>query len=177
MNADSGPEVAFKNRKVGLVLCGVGQLLLGACCVLMVGLLLVCVFVVNFLPQSARAEMNAPMMTPAFLFYGALGVLFIVLGIGSIMARRWARALALIISWIWLIGGVSALVILLHHAVLRHDFEGTARSGGDAGVLRAAGVCCLGRLPPAYGCMVVRAGRAGVHVCVVRRYLCPDWCA
>jgi hypothetical protein len=40
-------------------------------------------------------------------------VAFIWLGIGSIRCRRWARALMLILSWSWLVTGVTAISFLL----------------------------------------------------------------
>ncbi|MHC4308912.1 MAG: hypothetical protein ACYSSN_03110 [Planctomycetota bacterium] len=35
------------------------------------------------------------------------------MGIGSIKARRWARALLLVTSWIWLVGGIGGIIYLL----------------------------------------------------------------
>ncbi|HWF92044.1 MAG TPA: hypothetical protein VN684_07155, partial [Terriglobales bacterium] len=46
------------------------------------------------------------------LWYALMAAIFITLGIGSIQARRWAHALSLILSYIWLIGG-SLVVVLL----------------------------------------------------------------
>jgi len=48
----------------------------------------------------------------ACLTYGALAIVLVTLGIGSIRARRWAWALTLILSWFWLIVGVLATVFL-----------------------------------------------------------------
>jgi hypothetical protein len=53
------------------------------------------------------------MMIPAFLLYVLLAVWNICMGIGSIKARRWARALVLVSSWLWLIGGISVLIFTL----------------------------------------------------------------
>ena len=44
--------------------------------------------------------------------YGFLAVALIWLGIGSIKARRWARALLLIFSWSWLVMGIFMTVIM-----------------------------------------------------------------
>jgi hypothetical protein len=44
--------------------------------------------------------------------YGALAVTLIWLGIGSIKARRWARALLLIFSWSWLVMGVFVMIFM-----------------------------------------------------------------
>jgi hypothetical protein len=60
--------------------------------------------------------------------YGLLAVALIWLGIGSIMVRRWARALLLIMSWIWLLGGVLSVVIM---AVIMPQIQAAAPPGGQ----------------------------------------------
>src|SRR3989442_6468003 len=55
---------------------------------------------------AARGAAQARAMAPAALLYLAVAVTFVVLGIGSIRARRWARAIILALSWMWLIVGV-----------------------------------------------------------------------
>jgi hypothetical protein len=45
--------------------------------------------------------------------YSALAVWFIWMGIGSLKARRWARALLLVTSWLWLISGIIGLAFAL----------------------------------------------------------------
>jgi uncharacterized membrane protein len=46
------------------------------------------------------------------LWYAGLAAVFIMLGIGSIQARRWAHALSLILSYLWLICGVLSVVLI-----------------------------------------------------------------
>jgi len=46
------------------------------------------------------------LMLPGMVMYGILAVALVWLGIGSISARRWARALILLFSWGWLITGI-----------------------------------------------------------------------
>jgi hypothetical protein len=41
-----------------------------------------------------------------------MAAIFVTLGIGSIKARRWARALALIIAWIWLLSGILGIGVM-----------------------------------------------------------------
>ena len=48
--------------------------------------------------------------------YVAIAVVFIALGAGSIRAKRWARSLTLLLSWLTLTGGAVALVFLLFFA-------------------------------------------------------------
>jgi hypothetical protein len=47
------------------------------------------------------------------LVYVFLGIWFIWMGIGSIQARRWARALCLIASWLSLISGITGMLFML----------------------------------------------------------------
>ncbi len=98
----------LKDRSVGLMLFGVVQILLGCLLALMVPLML--------LPLLAGAPPGVPTnmqtMIPVIGVYGLLAAIFVTLGIGSICARRWARALTLVLAWMWLVmGGVSLLVM------------------------------------------------------------------
>ena len=51
-------------------------------------------------------------MIPGIAVYGIAGLVFVTLGVGSIRARRWARALWLVVSSFWLIGGVLAAAVV-----------------------------------------------------------------
>lgn len=102
----------FKDRKVGLVAFGIIQILLGIFCLLMVPLMMFGMYAASLKTESA-ASMNAQTMIPGLLFYVVLAVWFIWMGIGSIQARRWARALLLVTSWFWLISGLLGLVFML----------------------------------------------------------------
>jgi hypothetical protein len=66
--------------------------------------------------MEARAPDAPPVDHATILFgiaiYGLLAVSLIWLGIGSIKARRWARALLLIFSWSWLIMGIFMTAIM-----------------------------------------------------------------
>jgi hypothetical protein len=100
---------AYKDRSTGLIIFGILTLLLGGLCGLFVPLML--------LGQIGAARANqAPPNTSGMLMgmviYGAMAVALIWLGIGSIQARRWARALLLILSWSWLVMGIFALGIM-----------------------------------------------------------------
>jgi hypothetical protein len=61
------------------------------------------------------------MIVPAVVMYAAMAVVLVWLGIGSIMARRWARDLLLIFSWTWLIMGVFSMAVMSF--VLPHMME------------------------------------------------------
>ena len=61
------------------------------------------------IPPAARAvpgQADVKTAAAPAVFYLVLAVVFIWLGIGSIRARRWAWALTVILSWLWLILGV-----------------------------------------------------------------------
>jgi hypothetical protein len=53
---------------------------------------------------------NMRMVIPGALMYLLPAVVFIWLGIGSIRARRWAWTLTVVLSWLWLIMGVAAMI-------------------------------------------------------------------
>lgn len=108
MPVPPGPE--FKDRRTGLMIFGILLIILGCC----VGLMVPLMMVGQVMAQRTAGVEATPMrlLLPALLFYVGLAVAFIWLGIGSAMCRRWARALLLIISWMWLLGGSCGLVAL-----------------------------------------------------------------
>ena len=132
------PDV--KNRKLGLTIFGSFQILAGALCALMVPFM-----VVGMVASSRLASgpaMDVSMMLPALFFYVALAVWFIWMGIGSIMARRWARALILVSSWVWLVSGASGFVVML--AIMPGMFRQMGASGvGAPGGLERVVMCVM----------------------------------
>jgi len=99
----------YKDRSVGLTIFGILTILLGCLAGLFVPLMLF-----GQMASSKPTGTSAPISTilPVMFIYGILAVALIWLGIGSIMARRWARALLLIFSWCWLIMGVFDVVFM-----------------------------------------------------------------
>jgi hypothetical protein len=99
----------YKNRSVGLTIFGILTILLGCVTCLVIPLMLF-----GQMAASKTSGSSAPVSTilPAVFIYGVLAVALIWLGIGSIMARRWARALLLIFSWCWLLIGVVTVVFM-----------------------------------------------------------------
>ncbi len=65
------------------------------------------------LPANAVPPPQVGQMILCVLFYVLLATWFIWMGIGSILTRRWARALLLIFSWFWLICGATGMAFLL----------------------------------------------------------------
>jgi hypothetical protein len=110
MNEPSIPPAAdFKDRRTGLIIFGVIEILIGCMCALFAP------FMVLAQVMSAQATgmpVNYRMAMPGVFMYGILAVVFIWLGIGSIRCRRWARALTLILAWTWLCVGVVAICFL-----------------------------------------------------------------
>ncbi len=103
----------YRDRKTGLVVFGILEIIFGAFCALMVPFMLLGMLASAALNRGSAPPVNASMMIPGLLFYALLAVWFIWMGIGSIRARRWARALLLVTSWFWLISGIIGLVCLL----------------------------------------------------------------
>ncbi len=95
----------YKDRTIGLVFFGLLELALGCLCLMMMGLVVVACVATPMPPEQA---VPTEALIPGLIVYGLLAVVFVWLGVGSILARRWARALSLILGWIWLVLGVFA---------------------------------------------------------------------
>jgi hypothetical protein len=96
----------YKDRKTGLIIFGVLTMGIGTLIALLVPLMIFSVAMAA--KEPALGDMSR-MIIPAVAMYGVLAVALIWLGIGSTMARRWARALLLIFSWCWLIVGAFSV--------------------------------------------------------------------
>ncbi len=120
------PMMPFKDRSAGLIVFGILTILLGCLAGLLILLMLV-----GQLASARITGTSAPFSTtlPAVFVYGVLAVALVWLGIGSVMARRWARALLLIFSWTWLIMGVFVLVFM---AIFMPKILAGVSAGGTA---------------------------------------------
>jgi len=107
---ETTPVPDYKDRTNGLVLFGILTLLLGCLAGLFVPLMLAGQMMAAKAPNAP--PMNHATMLPGMAVYALLAVALIWLGIGSIMTRRWARALLLIFSWSWLIMGIGMTAVL-----------------------------------------------------------------
>ncbi len=103
------PPPDYKDRHGCLIGLGLAVIAIGCVCLLFVPLLL---FGQLMTAQATGEPAPARMILPALVTYGALAVAFIWLGIGSILARRWARALMLVLAWSWLAMGVISVGIM-----------------------------------------------------------------
>jgi hypothetical protein len=96
------PATEFKNRNVGLIVFGLLEIIVGLVYLLPLGALM-----------ATEAADAVPDATMAITLLASLAVISIWLGVGTLMARRWARALSLIIAWGWLGAGLLVLVYSL----------------------------------------------------------------
>lgn len=113
-NNEQAATSGFKDRKAGLIVFGIIQIIFGALSALMVPLLLLSVLAVSAYEQNGNTvPLNINMMIPGVLTYALAAAWFITMGIASIKAKRWARALVLISSWLWLISGAVGLIFML----------------------------------------------------------------
>lgn len=98
----------YENRSTGLTVFGILTILIGCLVGLFVPLLL---SVQVAAAKGASSQVPQSVLLVGMLMYGGLAVLLVWLGVGSIMARRWARALLLIFSWSWVVIGVITFLI------------------------------------------------------------------
>jgi len=110
---ETAKSSSFKDMKTGLIVFGILQIIFGGFCALMIPFAVIGMIASAFLDSGTAAPVRPTMMIPAILLYVVLAAWFIWMGIGSIKARRWARALVLVTSWIWLVGGIGGLVFLM----------------------------------------------------------------
>src|SRR5215207_4853459 len=90
---------AYRDRRTGLIVFGIIEIIIGLFLLLFVFLMIAGMMMGN--AAGARTELK--MILPNLVMYPLLAAAFICLGIGSMIRRRWARALSLIVSWSWLV--------------------------------------------------------------------------
>lgn len=119
--------LAYSDRSTGLVIFGVFQIILGLMAAVMVPLIGLSAFLSRAAPGGGMRAGQIVSSAGVYLF--AAGVL-VALGVGSVQAKRWARALTLVISWYWMI--VGFLVTVLLTAVLPVMMRGVLRAQQNA---------------------------------------------
>ena len=103
-------RAAYRDRSVGLVLFGILEILIGGLLAVVMPLAVAAAAsIVRLEGRDAVGGVTGAL--PGLVMYALIGLAFIVIGIGSVRARRWARALMLGLSWLWLASGVVALVV------------------------------------------------------------------
>ncbi len=102
-------ESAYQDRHAGLIVFGILGILLGLACLLLAPL---AYFGQMMAAARTGTELNRGNALLGVMIYGLLGTVMIWLSIGSILARRWARALILCGGWIGLIIGLVAMPVV-----------------------------------------------------------------
>jgi hypothetical protein len=109
-NATTQVSSQYKDRSTGLMIFGVIQIILGLLAALFVPLMALGAFMSRLTPGAGK--MHPGQFIGVVCVYGAIAVVFLCLGIGSVQMKRWARALTLVTSWYWLIAGALMTVLL-----------------------------------------------------------------
>jgi hypothetical protein len=110
-----------RDRSTGLAVFGIIQIILGGFAALLIPLVLLGAL----MARKTGAGMPAGNYALNIATYGLGAIVFCTLGIGSIRARRWAWAITLVMSWVWLIVGALSTVLLT--AILPRTFAAIFR--------------------------------------------------
>jgi hypothetical protein len=105
--------VPYKDRSTSLSIFGVLTILLGC----MTGLMALLAFVGATHAQQlqpAAAAQPVWLLVLGVGMYAIIAAVLIGLGIGSMKAERWARALILIFCWVWLVTGILSTVMMAY---------------------------------------------------------------
>ena len=123
-----------KNRRLGLTVFGIVQIVIGLCVLGMAALMLVGMSVE--LPEGSDPPPSPAMLAVLIGVFLLFAAGWIVLGIGSILCRRWARAITLALSWIAVISGIGVLVFgVAISGALWDEIEREAGEDGAVGAL------------------------------------------
>jgi hypothetical protein len=104
MSGTANEPASHRDRSGALVLFGVLEIVLGVITAMVMPLAMAAMKALG-MPLDLRS------VVPVTVFYEIVAVAFIVLGIGSIRARRWAREIWISLSAIWLLTGVCSLAV------------------------------------------------------------------
>jgi hypothetical protein len=124
----SAPALMYKDRSTGLVLFGILELGIALLCLLGFAFMLLSVGMTAAGAVPGAPAMNRGAIVSGSLFYLGIAVFFGAMGVGSLLARRWARTLMLIVSWLWLAVGIFASVAVVF--ILPGMFDNLAATGG-----------------------------------------------
>jgi hypothetical protein len=100
--------IEFKDRKAGLIIFGSLTFLAGCISALFIPLT---IFAQTMAPANGP-QLNSHAIIAGVVMHALAAVVLIWLGIGSILARRWARALLLIGAWSALTIGIPSLGLM-----------------------------------------------------------------
>jgi hypothetical protein len=99
----------YRDRSTGLMIFGIIQIILGLLAALMVPLIGLSAVLSRVAPAGHLRPIQYIASSAAYVFIAAT---LLVLGLGSISIKRWARALTLIVSWYCLVTGVLMTILL-----------------------------------------------------------------
>ncbi len=102
--------VAYHDRSTGLLVFGIFEIILGGFAALMIPLV---ILGQAMAAKQHEASLDTSLQGSTFLTFALLAVGLIWLGIGSIQARRWARALLLCLGAVGLCIGMFSLVSVI----------------------------------------------------------------
>ena len=130
------PASDYKDRSTALVVFGVVEILGGALAALFVPFSVLAILMVR---KSGGETQPGGLLSPV-ITYTCLAAVLIVLGIGAVMARRWARALNLIVAWVWVIMGtfVTGIVVFLMPSAFLASLRTAAERNPSANVSTGA---------------------------------------
>lgn len=109
MESPAPAPAEYHDRRTGLIIFGILTAALGGIQLLFVPLMILAQFAA---PKTNAVTPTPQMLIPGVVFCCVLAVCFIWLGIGSMLCRRWARAILLVFSWTWLVMGIVAMIFL-----------------------------------------------------------------
>ena len=164
---------AFPDRSTRLMLFGLLQILLGCLCGLLAVMMVVGYALGTMAGGPQGAAIDARSMIPAVAVYLVFALGSIWLGVGSILARRWAWTLTVVLSWIWLVMGAVgfAAFLLLVGPMMSATMAQQANMPPQARVvihlIAAAVAACIYILLPAV--FVVFYHREAVRATCLRR--------
>ena len=121
----------YRDRKTGLLIFGITQIILGLLAALMVPLIVLGAFMSRLAPGGA---MRPGQFISSAATYALIAAVFLALGIGSVQTKRWARALTLVTSWYWLIIGTlgTVAVTAVLPVAMRGALKQIQQSSADA---------------------------------------------
>jgi len=110
-------EESFEDRSTALVVFGVFHLLVALFFLFGLALMTSAAFLQGALPEpdgaAAVAQPGTGGLLGVAMIYLLIAGAFGWLGVGSILGRRWARALSLVVGWYWLITGALSFVFVV----------------------------------------------------------------
>jgi MFS family permease len=136
------PVAVARDRRAGLVVFGVAQILIGIICA---GLALGVAASAEIATRQGIPGAGAA-VAAGMVLWGLAAVYFVVAGIGSIRARRWAQALSVAVSAVWLAGGIVAtlmIAIILPHAMRQYASTDATFAAGVSAITALVGFILL----------------------------------